>query len=44
MIVKEGEYWVVKSHDGKRNFGKYKSKHAAHVRLGQIEAFKKKGK
>ena len=40
MIVKEGDYWVVRSHSGK-NMGKYKSKHAAHVRLGTIEYFKK---
>lgn len=41
MIKKEGDYWVVKSEDGTRSFGKYKSKRAAHIRLGQIEWFGK---
>jgi hypothetical protein len=40
MIMKEGDMWAVKSHTGK-NMGKYKSKHAAHIRLAAIEWFKK---
>ena len=39
MIVKEGNKWVVKSHEGK-NLGTYDSKEAAQKRLAQVEMFK----
>lgn len=40
MIIKEGDMWVVRSRTGK-NLGKYKSKHAAHIRLAAVEYFKR---
>jgi hypothetical protein len=40
MIVKEGEKYVVKSHDGEKNLGSYKSHEAAQKRLQQVEYFK----
>ena len=43
MIRKEGDYWYVRSHDG-RNLGRYKTKAAAQKRLKQVEYFKHKNK
>ena len=40
MIVKEGSDYIVKSHDGKKTLGSYKTKEAAEKRLKQIEMFK----
>jgi len=45
MTIKKlpnGQYRVLSSKG--RNMGTYDTKHEAHIRLGQIEAFKKKGK
>lgn len=45
MIVKRGPNYVVKSHDGKKTLGTYKSREEAENRLKQIEIFKRiKGK
>ena len=41
MIVKRGDDYYVKSHDGKKNLGgPYKSRQAAEHRLRQVEWFK----
>ena len=40
--LSDGKYRVLSSKG--RNMGTYDTKYEAHVRLGQIEAFKKKGK
>jgi len=45
MTIKKlsnGQYRVLSSKG--RNMGTYDTKHEAHVRLGQIEGFKKKAK
>ncbi len=45
MIVKEGNKFVVKSHDGKKKLGEYATKAEAETRLKQVEVFKRlKGK
>jgi hypothetical protein len=48
MIVKRGPNYVVKSHDGKKTLGTYRSREEAEKRLQQVEMFKhmkgKKGK
>jgi len=48
MIVKQGPNFVVKSHDGKKTLGTYRSREEAQKRLAQVEMFKamkeKKGK
>lgn len=41
MIVKEGSNFVVKSEDGKKTLGTYKTKEDAVKRLQAIEWFKK---
>ena len=41
VIRKRGNKWCVLSSKGK-NLGCSKSKHQAHVRLGQVEAFKRR--
>jgi hypothetical protein len=41
MIVKQGSKYVVKSHDGKKNLGSYRTRDAAKKRLRQIEFFKR---
>lgn len=43
MIKKEGGKYVVKSEDGKRSFGSYKTRKEAVKRLGQVEYFKHRG-
>jgi hypothetical protein len=43
VIRKKGKKWCVLSEKGK-NLGCSGSKHQAHVRLGQVEYFKKKGR
>lgn len=40
MIVKQGSRYVVKSEDGKKTLGSYRSHEAANKRLQQIEYFK----
>jgi len=42
MIKKESSYYVVRSHQTGKSFGKYKSKKAAEIRLNQIKMFKNK--
>lgn len=44
MIVKQGNKYIIKSKDGKKNLGEYDSKEAANKRLSQIEYFKNKDK
>lgn len=45
IIRKEGDKWVIYSHDGKKKLGEYDSKKEAVKRLRQIEYFKQhKGK
>ncbi len=44
MIVKQGHKYVVKSDDGKKNLGSYRSRAAAKKRLQQIEFFKRRKK
>ena len=41
MIVKKGNRYQVRSHDGKKNLGTYSSHSGAVKRLAQVERFKK---
>ena len=40
MIVKEGSMWVLKSKNGKKTLGKFKTKKEAQKREKQIQFFK----
>ncbi len=40
IIRKEGNKWVLYSHDGKKKLGEYNSKKEAVTRLRQVEYFK----
>lgn len=40
IIRKEGNVWVIYTHDGKKKLGTFTSKDAAVKRLRQIEYFK----
>jgi hypothetical protein len=44
MLLKQGQNWFVRSHEGKNLGGPYRSKAAAEKRLAQVEWFKSQGK
>lgn len=43
MIIKMGSYFILKSKDGRKTLGRFKTKEEAVKRLQEIQFFKHKG-